>query len=547
MFKPKNPQISLLETSFLLPQEKLERLKKSWAWSFYQHALPLIDEELFRDLYHPDNGRPNKPVSTIVGALILKEMFDLTDEETLYRLDFDLGWQTALGLTPEESHSCQKTLHNFRAKLIAAERGQLLFVDTTNKLLAACNIGVARQRLDSTHIISNIATLTRLGLFCETIRVFLRRLNRDFPDVFARVPARLRARYLKEDGLDTGFGDARSSKARRRLIVCARDVARLLALFLPDAPINALAEYGLLERLFSEQCEIAEPDAPEADDADAGEAAAPIRLTAAKEVGSNSLQSPHDPDVTYSGHKGKGYEVQVVETFGNENKPEFITHVEVTPSCGSDADAPVPLIEQLAARGISPEVLLADTAYGSTENAIALARRDVELVSPVAGKKIAPPSAAELNEGDFDVDVKGEREIRCPAGFAASAGGLDEQSGLVEAVFDGELCGACDKSANCPTKPARDGTRKLRTSLERVVLERRRRYESSAEFRRSYRPRAGIEGTNSELKRGQGLGRLRVRGSPRVELAVYLKALACNVKRLVRFAAKQPEAAPALV
>ena len=45
---------------------------------------------------------------------------------------------------------------------------------------------------------------------------------------------------------------------------------------------------------------------------------------------------------------------------------------------------------------------------------------------------------------------------------------------------------------------------------------------------------AGIEGTNSELKRRHGLGRLRVRGGERVRLAVYLKALACNVKRMVR-------------
>ena len=36
------------------------------------------------------------------------------------------------------------------------------------------------------------------------------------------------------------------------------------------------------------------------------------------------------------------------------------------------------------------------------------------------------------------------------------------------------------------------------------------------------------------MKRRHGLGRLRVRGGERVRLAVYLKALACNVKRMVR-------------
>ena len=36
-------------------------------------------------------------------------------------------------------------------------------------------------------------------------------------------------------------------------------------------------------------------------------------------MSADSLQSPHDPDVTYTGHKGKGYEVQVAETCHEEN------------------------------------------------------------------------------------------------------------------------------------------------------------------------------------------------------------------------------------
>ncbi len=63
----------------------------------------------------------------------------------------------------------------------------------------------------------------------------------------------------------------------------------------------------------------------------------------------------------------------------------------------------------------------------------------------------------------------------------------------------------------------------------------RRRYERTKEFKERYAMRAGIEATNSELKRAHGLGRLRIRGLLRVRLAVHLKALACNVKRMVRY------------
>ena len=75
--------------------------------------------------------------------------------------------------------------------------------------------------------------------------------------------------------------------------------------------------------------------------------------------------------------------------------------------------------------------------------------------------------------------------------------------------------------------------------LKAVHLERRRRAMASGVFGERYRIRAGIEATVSELKRRHGLGALRVRGRGRVELAVYLKALACNVKRMVRALAPQ--------
>ena len=89
----------------------------------------------------------------------------------------------------------------------------------------------------------------------------------------------------------------------------------------------------------------------------------PVALKDPKQVSADSLQSPHDPDVTYSGHKGKGYEVQVAETCHEENATQLITHVEVTPSSGSDTDVSVPVVDGLAERKVRPDELYADTAY----------------------------------------------------------------------------------------------------------------------------------------------------------------------------------------
>ena len=59
----------------------------------------------------------------------------------------------------------------------------------------------------------------------------------------------------------------------------------------------------------------------------------------------------------------------------------------------------------------------------------------------------------------------------------------------------------------------------------------RRREESTDVFRERYKTRGGIESTNSGLKRRTVLGRLRVRGGPRVFHAIYLKVAGWNIMR----------------
>ena len=227
--------------------------------------------------------------------------------------------------------------------------GRLAFQETTDRIIQALGIRTGKQRLDSTHIMSNIATLTRLGLFCETMRLFLRALRWEHPELRPGVPEGLLGRYLKEEDEATHYEDARTGEGRRRLSVCARDLYRLVDRF-HGTTAAQLEEYRLLERLLREQCHVGkhQDGRPRDDDDDAGECKVPVALKDPKQVSADSLQSPHDPDVTYSGHKGKGYEVQVAETCHEENATQLITHVEVTPSSGSDTDVSVPVVDGLA-------------------------------------------------------------------------------------------------------------------------------------------------------------------------------------------------------
>ncbi len=532
MFRIRDPQESLWQSQFLVTPKKAKRLERSWAEVFRNEALPLIDEERFAPMYCVDNGRPNRAVQTVLGVHLLKEMFNLTDDEALEQLEFNLLWHHALRLDIEETHLPQKTLHNFRVRLMQHDGGRLAFQETTDRIIQALGIRTGKQRLDSTHIMSNIATLTRLGLFCETMRLFLRALRWEHPELRPGVPEGLLGRYLKEEDEATHYEDARTGEGRRRLSVCARDLYRLVDRF-HGTTAAQLEEYRLLERLLREQCHVGKhrDGRPRDDDDDAGECKVPVALKDPKQVSADSLQSPHDPDVTYSGHKGKGYEVQVAETCHEENATQLITHVEVTPSSGSDTDVSVPVVDGLAERKVRPDELFADTAYGSGRNAFEASRRGTELVSPVAGS--APGNSHEgegdgpppLTAADFQIDVTGEQATVCPAGHPSiEEHELEDAPERVEVHFARTTCEPCPLRSRCPVKlDRRAGAYVLKADLVKVNIERRRRAEATEEWRKRYDIRAGIEGTNSELKRAHGLGRLRVRGGRRVRLAVYLK------------------------
>ena len=62
-------------------------------------------------------SRPNTPVNVIVGALILKEALNVTDDEIVEAMAFDIRYQYALHTTNfEEQPISDRTLSRFRAR-----------------------------------------------------------------------------------------------------------------------------------------------------------------------------------------------------------------------------------------------------------------------------------------------------------------------------------------------------------------------------------------------------------------------------------------------
>jgi len=372
-----------------------------------------------------------------------------------------------------------------------------------------------------------------MELFRKTIKKFLKVMSREHPRLLKKnVDAELVERYL---GDKKGyFSQVKPSEAKVALQQVAEDLLVLVETFGNHRKMRGMGVFGLLQRVLNEQCNVT------------GEGEeAKVEIKEPKEVSSGSLQNPSDEDAGYSGHKGEGYQVQLMETYqdekpkdknesdedGEEKKtpPNLITYLAVEPANCSDGDTPPCAIEETKERGCAPEELLADSLYGSDENVQKAALEGVDLIAPSMGKPKSKESILILD--DFVVDEETGEVTSCPAGEAPCEIRRGKEDGL-RIYFDPATCEECDHRDYCCV--GLNGDHKIEYKPKQLRLARRREAEESDPFREKYRWRSGIEALNAKLKRMMGMGRLRVRGLARVRLAVTLKVLGWNIFQAAR-------------
>ena len=99
---------------------KLSVLEASWAGVFREHILPLLPAEKIFKLYTFNRGRPTKELYSIIGAIVLQQIFDLTDKRTIEELSFNQQWHFALECFDEEDQLISlKTLWTMRNQVVS--------------------------------------------------------------------------------------------------------------------------------------------------------------------------------------------------------------------------------------------------------------------------------------------------------------------------------------------------------------------------------------------------------------------------------------------
>ena len=472
------------------------------------HVMPVGN--LAKNFSH-SMGAPTKELYSMAGLTLLADFFGWTADQAVEAYIFRTDVQYALNLEPGVEVS-SRTIERYQKLFRDDDLATQVFENVTSELVKALDLDVSRQRLDSTHLFSNMASFGRTKLMAVAIKRFLTQVKRHDSNAYAALPEDFRKRY--ESAQARLFADAKDTEARARCRQqAAEDLRFVIDHFADRADLVKRSTYQVLITIFDQQCELSDG-----------------KIVVKAKTGGDCVQNPSDPDATFDGHKGQGYQVQIAETCVSDNNVQLITGVLPQTACEPDADAVVPIFDQLEKADRLPEEMLADTLYTGDDNVEAAAARGVDLIGPVPGRAPEPDSGA-LSVDDFAWDERTGTIDSCPAGHKPTSSSYDAATATSRLEMPTSACASCLFRKQCPIKNTRAGTFTLEFTDKERRLAGRRVEEKTDVFKERYALRSGIESTNSGLKNRLGLGRLRVRGRGSVFRVILHKITGWNMLR----------------
>ena len=446
----------------IIPPLGRKQIDGGWQGLFRNSLLHLMPVREHGENFHPIIGRPTKELYSVAGLLFLQEMNDWTNAETVEAYLFRTDVQYALNMEPGVDEMCERTLERHRALFIDDESAVKIMDALTGTLMEKLDLAIDQQRLDSTHVFSDMASFSRTRMMGVTVKRFLTQVKRHHEADYNALAEELRRRYAPSQAkLFGGKGQSAEDRLKTRQQV-AEDMRDLIERFADHAGLRKRSSYKALVTIFEQQCEVVE---------------AKVQVRA--KTGGDCMQNPSDADATYDGHKGQGYKAQFSETCSDENDVQLIVSVLPQTASSPDAGALEKVLEDLEKKECLPDTMLADTAYGGDENVQMAAGKGVELVSPVAGPEPAGASSdpdvsgSPLTIDDFALDERTGKVTACPSGRVPLETIRDAKAGVTTIEMRATDCANCPFRTACPIKKKGDRYRLRYTDKQRRLEERR--------------------------------------------------------------------------
>ena len=506
-----------LEDSFLNSNDRTKKfVMTSWAKGFADVIFPAINEKRFSVLYSDTKAsRPNNPVNAVIGSLILKELFNLTDDELLASILCDIRFQYALNTTSfKDQPFSDRTFSRFRERLYlyTVETGVDLLHEEMEAMadvfVKYLNINPSVKRMDSMMVSSSSKKMSRLEILYSCVQNMIKTINKTGESQLLKNMEH----YLDEEDRNETIYHRKNEEISSKLQQVIKDATTLIAK-LDDAYFE-LPEYQLLRRVLLEQTET--------------DAKGNVIPKDKKSITPSSLQNPSDPDATYrskAGKANKGYVGNLVETV--DENGSIITSYDYAVNSHSDSSFCKETIEKLGKQE-TKTTLIADGAYASTENVDLAADNNIELITTALLGK-----TPDVIQASFQIDSNKREVIKCPAGYKPYKTSYYEETGLYRASLNKKSCEQCPLREQCGAKIQKKSAYVLIT--EKMVQ--RASYLqklSSDEYRSLSKKRNGVEGLPSVLRRRYHVDNMPVRGLVRSKMWFSLKVGAINVKRVLK-------------
>lgn len=492
-----------------------------------------VDEQ-FQDLF-PGRGQPAVSPALLSLVIVLQFVEGLTDRQAADAVRGRIDWKYALGLELSDPGFDFSVLSEFRARLVEGSAETRLL---TALLRAFQEQGLikagGRQRTDSTHVLAAIRQLNRLELVGESMRAALNELAQTVPEWLKSV---VLPDWYERYGRRFDSFHLPDSREKRHTLAqqIGEDGYRLMTYaFAPESPASVRSAHcvEVLRQIWVQQYYV---------DASNAECRITQRASGQLPPAEKRIRSPYDLDARYARHNEKewvGYRTHISETCDAEAPIHLITQVETVLAPTQDVEVTEQIHANLAQHGLTPSEHLVDAAYVSANLLAQSGQQDaIDLIGPVTKLQDVSWQAREKTGYDisqFEIDWEAKRVI-CPNGETSIkwVEGTRDRTGnaVIRVAFPAPVCHSCSARNLCTRSKQQGRTMQLRPQEQHEALQRARTEQDSAEFKRKYRPRLGVEGTISQAVRAFELRETRYRGLAKTHLQAVALATAINLCR----------------
>lgn len=533
MFKKTSPQLSIFNPNMIVPDILPA---DDWSYIYKEKIYPLIDEDQFRHLYDERWGAPNKSIKMQVSILIFMSIEEFNWREAEYQYRRRIDWMNATDTAFGEAKIDHTTLFKFYQRIEKDDTAYKLFKELTSSFIIECNVSTRKQRVDSFFMHGWLKTLSRYGLFKETIRVFLQNLRKQKPGRYEEIKDELSQNYL-ENNFDLTEKD--KDKAHRRISEMAKDLYLIKQAFDNHKQVKHYKSFKTLISVLEQQCVVKEPS----DKMECGNL--PQIEVRDKPVGEKIISSPHNTDAEYTrkrdqkvvGHKGF-----LTETCDPENPVQFITDTNLEKATHCDSQEIAKIEDRLEDNCLKPEEFYGDAGFVNGQSILEAEKKGIKLEGPSSGRSqsIEKFGSQErpLDVADFKVKIEDKSKelvvLSCPNEQEPTDQARSKKTGKLLIHFDSEKCKECPLNNRCPVKiGARVST--LTIDEEQYAgAERHHKYMGDADYRKKCGIRAGAEGLVNEVANSHGARKSRHRTEGRSRLQLIFASIACNVKRYLK-------------